>query len=111
MFFRAAVLLAGIGIGMNAHDGNAVLRTSNGTGAWNAGGTWLGGAVPGCGDSIVIRAGDLVSVTNQQNYTGCGTRMAVVISGTLYFSGGSKLRMPCSSNFYALTIGAVDSNA
>src|SRR5205823_3559365 len=46
-----------------------------------------------------------------QNYSGCGTRLTVVISGTLYFSGGSKLRMPCSSNFYVLTNGAVDSDA
>ena len=78
----------------------ATVYTSNGTGggAWGAPATWTPAGPPGCGDTIYIQAGDVVTIENQQDYSGCGSPMFVTIDGTLDFpANGPKLRLPCGS--------------
>jgi len=86
---------------------SAVLCVSIGNGDWNTPANWSCGAVPGCGDSIVIKAGTTVSITTQQDYTGCGTGPVISIYGTLYFQTGNKLRLPCDSRIYIFPGGSI----
>ncbi|CAG0959136.1 hypothetical protein FLAV_00602 [Flavobacteriales bacterium] len=76
---------------------------STGNGNWNNTATWLCNgvnAVPGCGDTIYIQTGHTVTVTNQNNYygiPGCAP-MHIVVYGTLQFTNGNKLDLPCGSS-------------
>ncbi|NUM49778.1 MAG: T9SS type A sorting domain-containing protein [Flavobacteriales bacterium] len=76
---------------------------STGNGNWNNTATWLCNgvnAVPGCGDTIYIQTGHVVTVTNQNNYfgiPGCAP-MHIVVYGTLQFTNGNKLDLPCGSS-------------
>ncbi len=79
----------------------ATIVVSNGTGGgdWGAPATWTPG-VPGCGDTITIKAGDIVTIAAQQDYSepGCASPMFITIDGTLDFPvNGPKLRLPCNS--------------
>jgi hypothetical protein len=87
-----------------------VLKLSTGNGDWTASGTWNPSGQPACGDSIIINAGHTVSVTSQVSYNGCATPVILVIRGTLYFEGGSKLRLSCGSKIYIFAGGRIDSD-
>jgi hypothetical protein len=86
----------------------AATKVSNSSGLWSNGSIWNASGVPLCGDSIIILAGHDVTITSNQNYA-CGTRMAVVVNGTLTFMNMSKLRLPCNSSFYVFPGGRVTS--
>lgn len=73
---------------------------STGSGNWHNSATWSCGAVPGCGDSIVIQAGHSVTITSQADYSGCAVTPKVAIYGKLYFDNGNKLRLPCNGVIY-----------
>jgi hypothetical protein len=67
--------------------------TSNGSGSWSAGGTWVGGSAPADNDAVVIAAGHSVLMdADLSAYTGLQT---VTISGhatdpgMLYFKSGT----------------------
>jgi hypothetical protein len=88
----------------------SVTRYSTGSGNWATAATWSPSGVPACGDSVVILATHVVSITSQQNYNSCSSRISVSVLGTLYFQGGSKLRLPCNSNIYIFQGGQVTSD-
>lgn len=85
---------------------------STGNGDWNNASTWLCNgvnAVPGCGDTIYVQTGHTVTVTAQNNYygiPGCAA-MHIVVAGTLQFTNGNKLDLPCGSSVTILTGGLV----
>lgn len=82
---------------------------STGNGAWNNAASWSCGAVPGCGDSIVIQAGHTITITAQQDYTGCGAAyLKITIYGTLKFNNGNKLKLPCDSRLYIMSGGKIE---
>lgn len=73
---------------------------SNGTGggAWGSPASWSPAGPPACGDTVYILAGDVITIEVQQDYSGCGSPMFIVVDGTLDFPvNGPKLRLPCNS--------------
>jgi hypothetical protein len=85
----------------------AALCTNIANGDWTTAANWSCGHAPACGDSIVIKAGTTVTISSQQDYTGCGTGPVVVIYGTLHFVTGNKLRLPCNSRVYIMPGGSI----
>ncbi|MCB0403128.1 MAG: T9SS type A sorting domain-containing protein [Flavobacteriales bacterium] len=76
----------------------ATTYNSVSSGDWGAPATWNPVGPPGCGDTIVIKAGHTIDITTQQDYSACPTPMFVIINGTLDFPvNGPKLRLPCNS--------------
>lgn len=58
--------------------------TSSGSGNWSSGSTWVGGAVPGDGDSVVIDAGHTVVFdVDQSSFV---TGVSIMVNGTLTFA-------------------------
>jgi hypothetical protein len=84
-------------------------KKSTGSGNWSTGASWSAVGVPLCGDSIIIQSGHSILVNSNQNYLGCGSRMVVVVQGTLNFDNNSKLRLPCNAVVYILDGGRVQS--
>ena len=77
-------------------------------GDWDIATNWSCGAVPGCGDEIIIPAGATASILTQQDYEGCAPAVTnMTISGTLYFQSGNKLKLPCGSSITLMPGGAV----
>ncbi|MDO9001441.1 MAG: hypothetical protein Q7W45_16870 [Bacteroidota bacterium] len=76
---------------------------------WATAGSWSCGFVPGCGDSIVIPAGITVTITSQQDYSGCPANapMKITIYGTLKFTNGNKLKLNCESIIYIFPGGSI----
>lgn len=79
---------------------------SNGTGGgnWGTPSSWNPTTVPGCGDTIYIIAGDIISVDNDYDYSepGCMSPTFVIIDslGTINFStNGKRLKLACNSGF------------
>jgi hypothetical protein len=105
--FQRLLLIPGL---LVCSSSEAALKTSAGNGLWNNSATWSPSGVPACGDSIVILAAHTVTISDQQNYSGCGSRMSLHIKGTLYFLGGNKLRLPCNSSVYIYTGGVLTSD-
>jgi hypothetical protein len=98
-------LMACVGVRTQAANGN-----SNATGYWNNPSTWLFNGnpqVPNCGDTINILSGFTVTVNQQNDYSGCGNAMIVHVYGTLGFTNGNKLSLPCGSVVYIHPGGTV----
>lgn len=85
----------------------AATCVSTGSGDWNNAATWSCGHVPTCGDSIVIQAGHTVTVSTQQDYSGCAVSPKVSVYGKLQFDNGNKLRLPCNGVIYIFSSGAI----
>ena len=85
----------------------SALCTSLGNGDWNTAANWSCGAVPACGDSVVILAAHTITVTSQQDYSGCASGPNVVIYGVLKFDNGNKLRLPCDARVYIMPGGSI----
>jgi hypothetical protein len=98
------VVLAFLFIQITAKSATCV---SIGNGDWNNPSTWSCGAVPGCGDSIVILSAHTLTITNQQNYQNCNNPMQIAIYGNVLFNTGSKLNLPCNSKLYIFPGGSV----
>lgn len=89
---------------------NAQTCISQGTGNWGVASTWScdGTArVPACGDTIQIATGHEVTVTDQYDFTACGSTMAIDVYGTLTFTNGNKVRLPCGSLLSVQSSGIV----
>jgi hypothetical protein len=76
--------------------------TSTGNGPWiPAPIVWSCGHAPGCNDSIIIRAGDSIWISNTVDYTSppfsCAGPMYIRIKGVLGFQTGKKLILPAGS--------------
>jgi hypothetical protein len=84
----------------------AALCVSTGSGNWSTTGTWSCGHVPTCGDSIVIKTGDMVTISTQIDLGSCGS-FYLTIQGTLQFVTGSKLKLPCGSVVFVFPGGSV----
>lgn len=97
-----------LGFILISQTSHAALCTATVNGNWNSSATWSCGHVPTCGDSIVIPAAYNVTITTQQDYTACGTGPIVVVYGTLDFTNGNKLKLPCSSRIYIMPGGDID---
>jgi hypothetical protein len=85
----------------------AALIQSSGSGNWTSGSTWVGGVVPGCGDSIVIMSGHSISISSNIPLNTCPAYIPITLSGTLVFSNGRKLQLPCGSRIYLFSGGLV----
>jgi hypothetical protein len=83
---------------------------ANLTGNWNNPSSWLfngSPGVPGCGDTVTIPAGFIITVNSQESYTGCATPLHIIVGGTLQFTNGNKLDLPCGSEVRVLTGGLI----
>ena len=80
----------------------ATIITSNGTegGEWGSASTWNPN-IPVCGDTIIILAGDVVTIESTQDYSSCPTYMILYINGTLEFPvNGPRLKFPANSTIF-----------
>jgi hypothetical protein len=89
------------------YSGTAATKTALSSGKWEQASRWSGGQLPACGDTIIISAGITVEITSILDFSGCGTRMHLNISGTLDFQTGKKLRLPCSSTIQLNSGGSI----
>lgn len=85
---------------------DAALIRSATSGNWSTGSTWLGGVAPGCNDSIVIEAGHSISISSNITFA-CASYIPISLTGTLVFSNGRKLTLPCGSRLYIFGQGIV----
>jgi hypothetical protein len=75
-------------------------------GNWKTTSTWNLNRLPTCGDIITIPAGITVSVTTHVDLTPCGSLVAIVDSGTMYFKpGGGKMSLFCGSTIQVMPGG------
>jgi hypothetical protein len=68
-----AVLIGVALISATAWAGGATTVTSATSGNWNDGATWVGGAVPGTSDAVIIATGTTVTLTANVNQSGIVT--------------------------------------
>lgn len=65
------------------------------TGNWEEAASWSCGHVPVCGDTIIIAAGDIITMTTQQDYyTNCTKPMYINVWGTYVIQTGKKIMLP-----------------
>jgi hypothetical protein len=79
-------------------------------GSWADASTWSFGGInrlPTCGDTLTIPAGGSVTVNSQVDYSACGTLMYVIVEGSLLFTNGNKLQLPCNSTVQVMTGGVI----
>jgi hypothetical protein len=88
-----------------------VTRSSAISGSWSSAITWIPAGVPACGDSIIIQAIHIVSVTSNQNYNSCGTSMKIIVNGRFHFVNGSKLQLNCGSYVMVRPGGTITSDS
>ncbi len=74
---------------------------------WEDPTTWSCGRLPTCGDSVVIPALRIVTVTTQLDLSGCGSPIAINVFGTLTFNNGKKMFLPCGSLIYVQVGGII----
>lgn len=91
----------------------ASVCTSTGNGPWIPSPLiWSCGHMPGCPDSIVIRSGDSIWLSNSVDYNSppfsCGTPMYIRLNGILSFQTGKKLYLPAGSIIIINTGGKID---
>lgn len=93
VFTIISLLLLPYAVSANCH--------SQQSGNWGSNSTWLCGGVqspPSCtSDSVFIEAGHTVNIASQTDMSACSEGLTLVIRGTLDFSGGQKLHLPCGS--------------
>lgn len=90
---------------------NSATCTAVASGNWNNPSVWSCGFVPGCGDMIIVPSGINITINVMVNLTACSPTPAMspnfIISGTLTFQPGNKIRLPCGSNFLLNAGGAL----
>jgi len=91
---------------------HAVTRTAV-SGDWATAGTWAPAGPVTCDDSLIIPAGVTVTITSQQDYEYCGAGLPLKIAvyGTLKFTSGNKLKLPCNSRIYVFDGGKIEPGA
>jgi hypothetical protein len=88
--------------------GFATIRVASSNGNWGTASTWSPSGVPTCGDTMVINSGVTVTVTTSfdSDEPSCADQMHIKVMGTLKFSTGKKMYLPCSS-FVEIPSGGV----
>lgn len=86
--------------------------TALSSGNWSNPTIWSCGALPGCGDIIVIPSGIIVSVDMQvdldeNSSPACSTATHIQISGVLQFVTGNKISLACGSSVEVMPGGAM----
>lgn len=92
-------LLYLIGLFVCSNTLHAAIIYSNANGNWTAASTWLKNgspAIPSCGDTVMIQSGHTITENVHLDYTACSL-LAIIIDGTLQFTNGNKLDLPCGS--------------
>ena len=87
----------------------STIITSNGIGGgdWDTSSSWIPSGVPVCVDTISILAGDIITISSQQDYEACPP-MLIIISGTLLFpDNGPKFKLPCGSSILVMPGGLI----
>ena len=82
---------------------------SNGTGGgvWTSTSSW-NSPVPICGDTIIIKAGDVIKIESNIDYSACPGHMVLYINGTLEFpTNGPKLKLPGNSTIFVNVGGLI----
>ena len=108
-FKKILILIIGFTL-FNPFKDHAATCTATVTGDWSNAATWSCGAIPACGDSIIIPAAFTVSVTVNLNYSGCAAPPEITIFGVLIFMNGKKMDLPCGSRIYIYAGGMVTAN-
>ncbi len=90
-----------------AHFSNGATCTAIANGNWESASTWSCGAIPTCGDSVIIPASKTVTITTVLDYTACATPMKITIKGTMTFQTGKKLKLSCGSKIFVYTGGKI----
>lgn len=68
------------------------------SGDWEEPASWSCGHVPVCGDTIIIAAGHIITMTTQQDYyTYCTKPMYINVLGTYIIQTGKKIMLPVGS--------------
>lgn len=78
-----------------------------GSSDWEDDANWSCGHIPNCGDSVIIHPGNVVQITSQLNYESCGSPTFLYVDGTLEFTNGNKLQLPCASELVITPSGLV----
>ncbi len=87
----------------------ATIINSNGTGGgdWSTADSWSPAQVPTCGDTIVVLAGDMITL-NTIDLSGCGTPTFIIVQGTIKFTTrDGKLKLACNSGIRVDTGGLI----
>ncbi|MBD3639059.1 MAG: T9SS type A sorting domain-containing protein [Crocinitomicaceae bacterium] len=94
------------GISM-AHFSYSSVATAVTDGQWSSTTTWSPG-VPGCYDTIIIPAGITVNVDDHVDLmAACSDSVFLMVYGTLTFSTGKKLSLPCGSDVVVFPGGSI----
>lgn len=109
---RSTQLLLLLLLVIESFRSNAAICTELGNGNWSNPANWSCGALPGCGDIIVIPAGITVNVDMQvdldeNSSPACSTATIIDVSGTLQFVTGNKISLACGSGVEVMTGGSM----
>ncbi len=88
----------------DAASGNAVSNSY-----WASSSTWSfngSNRVPTCSDTLTISSSKTVTVNSQTSYA-CSSPIIVYVYGTLQFTNGNKLDLPCGSVVFIMAGGTV----
>lgn len=84
-----------------AKPGFATIRVSAANGNWNSTSTWQDGILPVAGDSIIIRAGDVVTITQTVDFSsGSSSQLLISDSGTIVINNGKRIKLSTGSAVY-----------
>ncbi|MEY3238060.1 MAG: hypothetical protein RI883_2161 [Bacteroidota bacterium] len=86
----------------NSQSAQSAICTALGNGNWSNPANWSCGAVPSCGDLILIPAGMTVNVNtmvdlDENSSPACSTATFITVFGTLQFVTGFKISLACGS--------------
>ncbi len=106
---RVTVIIAILGLfnGITAH---AATGTATSNANWNVASSWsfsTGNRLPTCADTLVIPSSKTITVNNQNDYTACTSPIIIYVSGTLQFTNGNKIDLPCGSVVFILSGGTI----
>lgn len=87
---------------------NAGTKKAGANGTWETAGTWIGGVIPVCGDSIVIPESKTVTIASTIDFSSCSSTKITVL-GNLNIQSGKKLKLACNSKIYINNNAAVNS--